>query len=253
MKFLISAFLLLLVSLSAETRQWRNTTGDKSIKGRFIKRDSTSVTIRCGDLTDLKLQLTQIHAEDVRWLNDNHPLDASSSGRRPGTAAPSSGVLDRLNFGDSRAEVTSKLRTSKMFEATVAETFFGRTGLNGIFKSKKTIGGMHGYLYFDWEENGGLSKITWQTEAKNPSAWESTLKPCMNEFVQLLNSIYGKSQDATEKSNPATMSDNTMMVDHVWKLDPKGSVLLGPSKMQGKIQIAVRFMSDDLELQTTEQ
>ena len=36
-----------------------------------------------------------------------------------------------------------------------------------------------------------------------------------------------------------------MFANYLWKLEPKGSVLLGPAKEDGKIMVAVRFTEEN--------
>lgn len=242
--------LLLLLSITslsaAETREWRNPDGTKSVRGYVFKRDSQNLIITLSkNARQQTIPLNQLHQDDLNWLNQNHPPTPSSPAKSSTTTDQDEGVLENLRFGDSRSEVTRKLKHSKMFEATMAETFFGRMGLNGIFKSKEKIGGLHGFLYFDWDENDGLQSITVQTEPQDPAMWKSQLEPCMTEFVNLLSALYGKVTAASQRTDPATLQDGMIMADFLWKLEPKGSILLGPSKIDGKLHVAVRFTQQE--------
>ena len=50
------------------------------------------------------------------------------------------GLHAEYAFGDTRRTVQDKLMASKIVTPTVAETLFGRTGLNGVFKITSTNG-----------------------------------------------------------------------------------------------------------------
>lgn len=240
MKPVIVFLLLLTLPLFADDfRPWRNSEGDKSIDGRFVKRDAFSLTILRRDRRELTLPLEKIHTDDVTWLNKTHPLPA------PKPAKPA-GVIDELQFGDTRAEVTAKLKKSPMFETKVVAALMGRTGLNGIFRTKKTIGGYHCFLSFNWHEEGGLKEITLATEPEDIAAWDKKLKPCFDEMVELVSSLHGKPSVDPKKVDLSALANDSMFANYLWKLEPKGSVLLGPAKEDGKIMVAVRFTEESL-------
>lgn len=236
-QFLCFLTLLILPLTASEFRSWRNTEGDKSIEGRFVKRDDASLTILRKDRRELTLPLAKIHADDVRWLNTNHPLPAPPPPK-------SAGVLDDLCFGDTRSEVTAKLKQSSMFETSVPDTLFARTGLNGIFRTRKTIGGYQCLLSFNWHEEGGLKEITLETPHEDSSAWDTKLKPCFSEMVKLISSLHGKPLIANEKVDLSQLQDESMSANYLWNLTPKGSVLLGPAKQNGKLLVAIRLTEE---------
>lgn len=231
---------LTLPVLGNDFRPWRNAEGDKSIQGRFVKRDAFSLTILREDRRQLTLPLEKIHPDDVAWLNQNHPLP------QPKPAEPA-GVIENLRFGDTRNEVMAKLSKSKMFETKVAAAHMARTGLNGVFRTKKTIGGYHCVLSFNWHEEGGLKAITLQTDPEDISAWDSKLKPCFNEMVNLVSALHGKALVDNKKVDLQQLENDAMFANYFWHLEPQGSVLLGPAKQDGKVMVAVRFTEESMQ------
>lgn len=245
MKRVICLLTLLLLPLAAsEFRPWRNTEGDKSIEGRFIKRDEFNLTILRRDRRELTLPLSKIHADDIRWLNQKHPVP-------PPLPPKPVGVIDNLFFGDTRSEVTAKLKKSSMFETSVPDALFARTGLNGIFRTKKTIGGYQCQLTFNWHEEGGLKEITLETPHEDISAWDAKLKPCFAEMVQLISALHGKPLIANEKVDLTKLQNESMNANYLWRLEPSGSVLLGPAKQDDKLLVAVRFTEETHRPQET--
>lgn len=240
MRFLFLAAILL-APLTAAPRPWKNSEGDRSINGTFVKRDATSITIlRSSDRREIAIPLDKLHPDDRTWVNANHPL--------PGTEAPPpSAVFDQLSFGDTRAQVLEKLKTSKFVEMTTAETFIGRTGLNGVFKPRKPIGGLDTSLYFDWTEQGTLSEIFLQTELLPKSNLESALKPCWQELIPLLTNLYGKPAQANDKLDIESLADHSMSGTHLWKLDGQGSAVLGTAREGDSYRIVVRFTRQNIE------
>lgn len=253
MKPLLLILAFLTTTLHAQHRSWRSADGSKSITGKFLKRDDLSVTIMRKDLKHVEIPLKNLNAEDLLWLNQNHPLAGAAQGSAtaPSYAPGGKGVIDDLHFGDSRSTVVTKLKNSSLFQATVADTFMARTGLNGIFRSKQTIGGLHCFLFFDWDEAGGLKEITMQTEGQSPTAWNTSLKPCFDEMAKLLTSLHGKPLVANAIPDINSLENGSMNSNYLWNLEPQGSVLLGPSKADDKLHVSVRFTATRIEAQPT--
>ena len=164
-----SALLLALATLpcAAETRTWKNADSSSSFVGDYLSQDGRHVTIRRKDGRIFTLEIANLHDDDRTWLKRQAPAvnDDADAAINPNA------VFDTLCFGDNRKEVEQKLKDSSMVETALDETFFGRFGLNGTFRTKQQIGGLHCELYFDWTDNGGLSEISLQTESLGPDAY----------------------------------------------------------------------------------
>jgi hypothetical protein len=237
---LVAAILLASALHAAATRPWKSADGERSVQGEFVSRDATGVTILRSDRKQVTIPLAQLHPDDRTWLNVNHPL--------PGTEAPPpSAVFDKLTFGDSRAMVLEKLKASQFVESTVEETFFGRTGLNGVFRTRGKIGGLDAMLYFDWDENGGLKELTLHTHPLPAASLDDQLLPCWNDFIELLTTLHGKPANANPKLDIAPIQDGGMIGTHLWKLENSASALLGASREGDDYQIAVRFTTEDIK------
>ena len=228
--------LLTLPLAASDFRPWRNTEGDKSIEGRFVKRDAANVTITRRDHRVVTLPLSKIHADDLIWLNQNHPIASS-----PSPLGKPSGVIDNLRFGDSRGEVTAKLKSSSMFETKVPDTMLARTGLNGIFHTKNTIGGYPCTLSFNWDEEDKLKEVSLQTPLEPASAWDSKLKPCFSELVKVITILHGKPLIANDKIDLTHLQNGSITANYLWHLQPTGSVLLGPAMENNQLLVVVRF------------
>lgn len=232
--------ILVLSTLSATTlhaapRPWKSSDGSRSIQGDFIKRDAASVSVRrSSDRKEVMIPLDQLHPDDLTWLNTTHPL--------PGQELPdTSAVFDKLSFGETRAEVLAKLKTSKFVELTVDETFIGRTGLNDVFRTRRKIAGQDASLFFDWTEDGKLKEITLQTAALPATALESQIVPCWKELAELMTTLYGKPIHADPELRLSAIPDGSMLPSHLWKLEKKGSATLGAARDGEKYQVVVRF------------
>jgi hypothetical protein len=242
---ILTAQLLLLTALplAAETRAWRSADGTRSIEALFVKRDESSVTVLRSDRREVVIPLDKIHPDDREWLNKRHPLAAA--GPEPAEAA--TGVFDTLVFGDSRARVQDKLMASTLIECTLPETMLARTGLNGVFRTRGKVGGRQALLYLDWCENGGLMEIMLKTGPPAGDESDPGLEVCWKAYIELLTSRHGQPLQAIGILEPASIPDATMSATHLWKLEPKGSVLLGASRDGNDCQIAVRYTNEDIK------
>ncbi len=232
-RILISCFILFSLPLQAAPRAWKSANGQRSIMGEFIKRDASSVTIRRTDQKEVTISFNQLHPEERAWTDANHPLINANAAADP--------VFDELKFGDTRDEVAEKLKASKMIQLTVDETFIGRTGLNGIFRTREKIGGLDATLFFDWDDGGGLKEITLQSTAVPAAKFNEQIKPCWKEFIKLLTNLHGKPINASDTLALSSIPDGGMAATHVWKLKKKGSALLGAAREGDQYQIAIRF------------
>jgi hypothetical protein len=241
-RFLIIAiFVACTLHVAAAPRVWKNADGSRSIRGEFISHDASGVTIlRIPDRKQVTIPLDKLHPDDRAWLNANHPL--------PGTEPPPpSAVFDRLVFGDKRSDVLQKLTISRFVEPTVAETFFGRTGLNGVFRTREKIGGLNAMLYFDWDENGGLRELTLHTPPLPASDLKDRLIPCWQDFIGLITSLHGKPVNANPKLDLSPLQDGDILGTHLWKLENNASVLLGAARENQSYQVTVRFTTEDIK------
>lgn len=246
MKRIIPISLLLAASLMAgETRTWKNSDGTKSFDAEFVSREKEAVTLLRNDGKMMSFSIAMLHREDQRWLNLNHPADG-------GAPAPDAdAVFDTLKFGDSRDTVTTKLTASKMVEAKVASTFFGRTGLNGVFRTKQAIGGLFCYLSFDWDEDGGLKEITLQTESQPAADYPKTIKACWDELIELIGPIHGKPLQGAKFPPFESLGEDQIIASHLWKIEQGGTVLLGTARETDGYQVAVRFTKEIIPVNKT--
>ena len=220
-------------ALIAESRPWKSADGLRTVQGEFIKRDATSVTI-CGDGgKEFTIELSKLHPDEKKWLDLNHSL----SGPAPDPAA----FFDNLTFNDNRETTLAKLKVSKIVEMTADETFIGRSGINGIFRTRQKIGNLSGFLYFDWTDAGKLKELTLQTECLPATAYKTELEPSWKGFVALLSTLYGKPVQKGPFPQPESIASSSFSPSHLWTLETGGSALLGTAREADKYQLVVRF------------
>ena len=220
-------------ALMAESHPWKSADGLRTVQGEFIKRDATSVTIRSDGGKEFTIELSKLHPEEKKWLDLNHSL----TGPAPDPAA----FFDNLTFDDTRESTLAKLKVSKIVEMTADETFIGRSGINGIFRTRQKIGNLSGFLYFDWTEAGKLKELTLQTDCLPATAYKSDIEPSWKEFIGLLSTLYGKPVQKGPIPQPESIASGSFSPSHMWTLESGGSALLGTAREANKYQLVVRF------------
>ena len=220
-------------ALLAESRPWKSADGLRTVQGEFINRDATNVTIRSDGGKEFTIELNKLHPDETKWLDLHHSL----AGPAPDPAA----FFDNLTFDDTRESTLAKLKLSKIVEMTTDETFIGRSGINGIFRTRQKIGNLSGFLYFDWTEAGKLKELTLQTDSLPATAYKSDIEPSWKGFVALLSTLYGKPIQKGPIPQPDSIASGSFSPSHLWTLETGGSALLGTAREANKYQLIVRF------------
>jgi hypothetical protein len=230
-------------ALIAETRPWKSADGLRTVQGEFIKRDATSVTIRNGGGKEVTIDFSKLHPDEKKWLDLNHSLEPPAPPPPDPTA-----FFDNLTFDDTRETTLAKLKASKIVEMTADETFIGRSGINGIFRTRQKIGSLSGFLYFDWSEAGKLKELTLQTESLPATAYKSDIEPSWKGFVELLSTLYGKPVQKGPLPQPESIANGSFSPSHLWTLEHGGSALLGTARDANKYQLVVRFTQKKVDV-----
>ncbi len=247
LRTLTISLLVSLFSHAGEERRWSNSDGTKHFDAEFVSREADLITLLRSDGKELTFDISKLHEEDRQWLTLNHP----PGGKQPEVKTDARSVFDTLNFGDDRTLVSKKLAASKMVETSVDGIFQGRTGLNGIYRTRGTIGGLYCYLFFDWSEAGTLREITLQTEAKSEDEYLTDLKPCWAELVDLISPIHGRPTQAGNIASSSLLSDGQILGSHLWNIEHGGTVMLGTSRDSSGYQVVVRFTQEKIAPVTT--
>lgn len=234
--FLISSAPL----LHAESRTWKSSDGDQSFTGEYLTHDAKRVTIRRADGRVFTLELSKLNEADKSWLSAKQVPAGKDAEPLPDPNA----VFDTLCLGDTRADVLKKLKESKIVEAGLDETFLGRVGLNGTYRTRKQIGGLHCELYFDWSAGGHLTEVSLQTQGVERASYAGRLKENWAQLAELLTMLHGKPLQNAGFPGIDDLQDDLFLASHLWRLEGGGSALLGTSMQGGKCLVVVRFTQE---------
>lgn len=233
-----------LLPLTAASRPWKSTEGNRTIQADFVARDARTITIRRADGLVFTLDITKVHPDDLAWLDVNHPLPKAKAAE---PIADNTAVFDTLHFGDTRQQVLTKLKASKIVELSVDETFLGRLGLNGTFQTRKDIGGLRCMLFFDWSDGGLMREVSLQTQSLAAAAYPTRLKTCWTDFAKLLTTLYGTPLQNASYPQQADLTDGAFLASHLWRLEGGGSVLLGTARENDSYTTVVRFTQKEIQ------
>lgn len=246
MRFLLIPFLTLgILTAHAETRSWRSANGNQSFRAEFITSDGTRATLKRSDRRIITVPLTKLHLDDRVWIQ-NHSTPASPKTGTP-QPVPEGTAFDSLEFGDDRRTVGKKLKESKIVTATISETLFGRTGLNGVYKTTSTIGDLHCFLYFEWTDDGKLREVTLQTQPVARTLYPTLLLNNWTELNTLLSALHGKPAQQAPYPAIGDLQDGLLLGSHLWHTAEKHSVLLCTGQEHDQFLVAVRITSEYIE------
>ena len=221
-------------------RAWRNAEGSKSFQAEYLSSDGARVTLKRRDGRIITLAIKTLHTDDRAWVRSNvDPKDLAADAPPPKGAA-----FDQLEFGADRNTVQKKLDASALVTSAGNGIFLGRTGLNGIYKTKATIGGLHCYLFFDWHKSGGLREVTLQTQPVSKGSYITSLRGNWSELIDLLNKLHGRPVQAADFPMVDELQDGAILGSHLWYTEEGHSVILGTGQEGRNYNVIVRITSE---------
>lgn len=236
---------LLLVCLAplaqAAPRVWTSSDGQRRFEADFVKQEGGVVTLRRSNGTLVSVEVARLHADDQKWLQQNQPAAAKQ------TLPVSTGVFDTLNFGDSHADVQKKLMASQVVATELDERFFGRTGLNGIFKTRKPFGGLRASLFFGWDESNCLNEVALHTDGVPLDQYQTTLKQCRELYIAELVKLYGQPVQGLGMQAAEQLEEGSILSTHLWNIPTGGSILVGTGKEKGQYLVIIRFTQQPIQ------
>jgi hypothetical protein len=156
-------------------------------------------------------------------------------------------VFGDICLGDPHKVVTEKLRKSSLLELSVNEVYLGRFGLNGSYRTKKTIGGLKCLLYFDWDASSCLKELTMQTQPQSGSEYDGSLKKNWQELIALMTTLNGKPLQGADFPQSSQLQNDMSLNTHLWRLNDGGTAMLGTSKSAEGYMVSVRFVTETIQ------
>lgn len=240
---LILLLLLTAFPAPAAMRAWRSADGARTFNAEFLYSDGVHVTLKRGDGRILTFAMAKLHPEDQAWVREN--IDPGELA--PNAPPPKGAAFDQLEFGDDRTEVEKKLKASSLVTVGLDASLLGRTGLNGVYKTTQTIGGLHCYLFFDWTSGGGLREVSLQTQPVSKGQYITSLRGNWTELVELLSKLHGNPEQAAGFPAADDLQDGLILGSHLWYTEDGHSVILGTGQEGTGYNVVVRITSERIK------
>ncbi len=151
------------------------------------------------------------------------------------------GVYDTLEFGDSKADVKSKLHASKLVTIEESDSIFGVLGLSGIFKCNHKLADLSYSLHFAWKKNE-LSEVILKSDPVKQAQYYAELEPAWEKGIKLLDQAYGPAQSTNDFPSQFKHSSDGMIFSHLWSVDDSTSVMIGTGVIQNRYFLAIRYL-----------
>lgn len=125
--------------------------------------------------------------------------------------------------------------------------FFGRTGLNGVFKCKAKLAGLTYHLYFNWSESGGLEEITLRSQELPMDNYSTALQEAWSEANKLFTKVYNYPVQDANYPKKSDFKGHDMLITHLWHKGASQSILIGPGINKEKCFLAIRFVNKRIQ------
>ncbi len=125
-------------------------------------------------------------------------------------------TIDDLHFGDDRNKIQDKLSSSELFTSTLNENLFGRTGLNGVFRSTHKVLDTEYALYFGMEDNE-LKDLHFRSKEQAPNQYSAKIQDLWEETAKLITHVYGQPVQENEMPKRSEVENDTLLYSHAWE------------------------------------
>lgn len=149
------------------------------------------------------------------------------------TCAPLLAALyEGLEVGMNKTQVLKTLRQSKHLEGPPTDALLSRTGLNGVFKTRQSIGGQTFSLNFDYDASGGLSAVVLYSRSKyRGSEYETKLKSAYKALLVGLTEKFGEPANMPEWVAQESLREGRIQYMHMWRISPGVFLMSGLGNM----------------------
>ena len=141
-------------------------------------------------------------------------------------------LYEGLEVGMDKDQVLKTLRRSKQLEGPPTDALLSRTGLNGVFKTRQSIGGQTFSLNFDYDPSGGLRAVVLYSRSKyRGSEYETRLKSAYKALLVGLTEQFGEPANMPEWVARESLQEGRIQYMHMWKVSPGVFLMSGLGNM----------------------
>lgn len=141
-------------------------------------------------------------------------------------------IYDNLEVGMDKDQVLKALRQNKNLEGPPSDALLSRTGLNGVFKTKRPVGGQTFSLNFDYDPSGGLRGVVFYSRSKfRTSEYETKLKSAYKALLVGLTEKFGEPVNMPEWVAKDSLQEGRILYMHMWRVAPGVFLMSGLGNM----------------------
>lgn len=141
-------------------------------------------------------------------------------------------LYENLEVGMDKDQVLKTLRQSKQIEGPPTDALLSRTGLNGVFKTRQSIGGQTFFLNFDYDRSGGLKAVVFYSRSKcRSSEYETKLKSAYKALLVGLTEKFGEPANMPEWVARESLQEGRIQYMHMWRISPGVFLMSGLGNM----------------------
>ena len=154
-------------------------------------------------------------------------------------------LIAGIKFGDTQEQVEKKLQNSSLADAKINKSLFGKTGLNGAFKTTTKMGGLQYAIYYNWDDNNKLEHLNFHSQYFPKTDFQGKLKSSWSHLTNLLSSINGKATNANDFPSKGDIAMDAMYFTHEWKTET-GYIYMGPGLEVDGYTLVITFTKEPL-------
>lgn len=141
-------------------------------------------------------------------------------------------LYENLETGMDKDQVLKNLRQIKQIEGPPTDALLARTGINGVFKTRKPIGGQTFSLNFDYDRSGGLRAVVFYSRTKcRGSEYETKLKSSYKALLVGLTEKFGEPVNMPEWVAKESLQEGRIQYMHMWRVAPGVFLMSGLGNM----------------------
>ena len=149
-------------------------------------------------------------------------------------------LIAGINFGDNQAEIENKLKASPLADAEINSTLFGRTGINGTFKTTRKLGGYQYSIYYNWDSNNTLENLNFHSQHISTNEFQGELKSSWFYLTNFLSSLHGKATNPADYPTKGQIAMDAIYFTHEWKTE-NGYLYMGPGLEKDGYTLVITF------------
>lgn len=145
------------------------------------------------------------------------------------SAAPLYGPLET---GMQESQLLRSLKSCSSLEGPGTDAYLSRTGLNGVYKTNKPIGGLFFSLHFEYDQSNALRAVCFYSTTKAAKdEYDTRLKSLYKSMLTGLSGLYGPPMNLPDWMEKDSLPADRVAYMHMWRIQPGCFLMAGLANM----------------------